>query len=163
MISAIMACDAAGGIGRHGSLPWPKNSEDLAYFKKTTANKTVIMGSATWQAEGMPKPLPKRTNVVVTHDPKKHPGAHYYISDSNNLTSNIKSFEDPGSMDEVFVIGGANLIHQVLHSLDRFYLTRIPGEYKCDTFLDLHKIEKLFHRTIVEKGSEATYEVWYKK
>ena len=163
MLSAILACDAAGGIGRHGSLPWPKKSEDLAYFKKTTANKTVIMGSETWQSPSMPKPLPKRTNVVVTHNPNKHLGAHYYAPfEHQSLIDSIKSFEDPRGIDEVFVIGGANLIQQLLPELDRFYLTRISGEYNCDTFLDLEQIKKLFHKTIIEKGTEASYEVWYR-
>jgi dihydrofolate reductase len=44
MINAILACDDKGGIGKNGTLPWPKQSEDLAYFKRMTDAQTVVMG-----------------------------------------------------------------------------------------------------------------------
>ena len=39
-----MAVDDKGGISRDGSMPWPKNSSDLKWFKKNTLNAVVIMG-----------------------------------------------------------------------------------------------------------------------
>jgi len=65
-MKAILACEKNGGIGHRGSMPWPKQDKDLARFKELTLNKTIIMGSGTWEATGMPKPLPNRTNVVVS-------------------------------------------------------------------------------------------------
>ena len=49
MFKAIMAVDDKGGISRDGSMPWPKNSSDLKWFKKNTLNAIVIMGRATWE------------------------------------------------------------------------------------------------------------------
>ena len=164
MISAILACDDKGGIGKDGTLPWPKNQEDLAYFKRMTDGKTVVMGSSTWQSSGMPKPLPNRRNVVVTLSPVQHPGADDYIPYSgSSLTDSIQRLKDWRGIEPVFIIGGARLIEEVLFIIDSFYLTRIPGDYHCDTFLPLAKIESQFHRTVVEKGKEATYETWYKR
>ena len=38
MIKAIMAIDDLGGISKDGTMPWPKNSSDLQWFKKNTIN-----------------------------------------------------------------------------------------------------------------------------
>jgi len=164
MINAILACDDRGGIGKNGMLPWPKCEEDLAFFKKMTEGKTVIMGSSTWQSKGMPKPLPNRRNVVVTTEPEKHPGADDYIPYQNmNMVDSINSLKDWRGIDPVFIIGGAKLIKEVFLIIDKFYLTRIPGDYDCDTFLPLDRIESTFHRTVVSKGKEAVFETWYRR
>jgi dihydrofolate reductase len=47
--------------------------------------------------------------------------------------------------------------------IDRFYLSRIPGNYDCDTLLPMEDIETYFHKTIVAKGQQATYETWYRR
>ena len=164
MINAILACDDRGGIGKDGTLPWPKNHEDLNYFKRMTDGKTVIMGSATWQSKGMPKPLPNRHNVVVTLSPEQHPGADDYVpSKGKNLTESIREYESWHGLETVWIIGGAKLINEIFLVIDRFYLSRIPGDYDCDTFLPLERIESAFHRTVVSKGEQATYETWYRK
>ena len=36
MIKAIMAIDEKGGISKGQSMPWPKNSIDLKWFKENT-------------------------------------------------------------------------------------------------------------------------------
>ena len=63
MLSMIFACDENGAIGKNGDLPW-RQSSDLQHFKRTTLNKTVVMGRKTWESLG--KPLPNRRNVVMT-------------------------------------------------------------------------------------------------
>ena len=54
MIKAIMAADDEGGISKGSSMPWPKNSNDLKWFKKNTENQIVVMGSKTWEDPFMP-------------------------------------------------------------------------------------------------------------
>ena len=43
MIKAIFAMDEGGGIGKDGTLPWPKNDKDLRWFKTNTTNTTVVL------------------------------------------------------------------------------------------------------------------------
>ena len=43
MIKAILACDEEGGVSKKGTIPWPKNSKDLGWFKKNTTNNVVVM------------------------------------------------------------------------------------------------------------------------
>jgi len=63
MLSMIFACDEQGAIGKEGDLPW-RQSSDLQFFKRTTLNKTVVMGRKTWDSLG--RALPKRRNIVMT-------------------------------------------------------------------------------------------------
>ena len=57
MIKAIMATDDKGGVSKGKSMPWPKNSNDLQWFKKNTLNQVVIMGRLTWEDPLIPTPL----------------------------------------------------------------------------------------------------------
>jgi len=47
MIKAILACDDVGGVSKAGTIPWPKNSKDLKWFKDNTVGNIVVMGSTT--------------------------------------------------------------------------------------------------------------------
>ena len=67
MLKAIMAVDDNGGVSRSGSMPWPKNSNDLKWFKKNTINNLVIMGKLTWLDPKMPTPLKNRINILITN------------------------------------------------------------------------------------------------
>ncbi len=81
MIKAIMAVDEKGGISKGQSMPWPKNSTDLKWFKENTLNNIVIMGRKTWEDPFMPTPLKSRINVLVTNKNKElFTGADYYFS-----------------------------------------------------------------------------------
>lgn len=65
----IYARAANGVIGKDGTLPWHL-PEDLAHFKRTTLGCPVIMGRKTWDSlPGRFKPLPGRTNIVITRQP----------------------------------------------------------------------------------------------
>jgi len=161
MIKAILACDDTGGVSKDGTLPWPNNSTDLKWFKENTAGHVVIMGSTTWDDPHMPRPLPRRKNILVTTRKDDYPGADGYIK--GELTSSIaKIAEDhPGII--TWVIGGPNIIEQTLGVIDEFYISRIPGEYDCDTHLPLKKIESLFEIVHIEKHPEVTFEIWKKR
>ncbi|MCL4165902.1 UNVERIFIED_CONTAM: hypothetical protein GTU68_031346, partial [Idotea baltica] len=64
-LSAIVATDRKGTIGKDGDIPWYLPA-DLQFFKRTTLGHPVIMGRKTFASIG--RPLPKRTNVVLTRD-----------------------------------------------------------------------------------------------
>ena len=161
MIKAILACDDYGGVSKKGTLPWPHNSTDLKWFKENTAGHVIVMGSTTWEDPGMPRPLPKRTNVLATTRPAEYLGADKYISGDLNKSVMRLSEEYPDLI--TWVIGGPNIIEQTLGVIDEFYLSRIPGAYACDTFLPLKKIESLFERTWLEDHGAVTFEIWKKR
>ena len=108
MIRAILACDEEGGVGKDGNMPWPHNSADLQWFKENTAGHAVVMGSSTWESSQIPKPLPKRINVLVTSRKEDYPGAHFYIN--GDLKHNIGVYADDNPGLITWIIGGANII-----------------------------------------------------
>jgi len=160
LIKAILACDDHGGVSKDGKLPWPHNPKDLKWFKDNTAGHVVVMGSTTWDAPDMPTPLPKRTNVLITSRKEDYSGADAYIS--GDLIKEIKELEDtcPGLI--IWIIGGPNIIEQTLGIIDEFYISRIPGTYECDTFLQIGKIRSLFKKTWEEKNDLVKFEIWKK-
>ena len=91
MIKAILACDEEGGVSKKGTIPWPKNSKDLGWFKKNTTNNVVVMGSKTWVDPLMPWPLPNRVNVLATTKKNNFPGADKYIK--GNLCKEVETLK----------------------------------------------------------------------
>ena len=145
MIKAILACDRNGGIGKNGTLPWPHFSEDFAHFKRETTGFAVVMGSTTWKDPDMPKPMPLRINVVVSRNPTEDmfAKAHHIIRGQDIAKQIIKLRDSHLEVGmQVFIIGGKHLIEQCYDIIDEWFLTLIPGEYDCDTHLDLDYIRK---------------------
>lgn len=138
MIRAILAHDSQYGIGKNGDLPWPKNSEDLKWFKESTSDSTVVMGRSTW--ESLPfKPLPNRHNVVVSSKMKVQYGVEIIRPDIYKSRMNIMS-----QHEDVWIIGGAQLLESSLDIIDELWLNNVGGEYDCDVFLPYRKIESIF-------------------
>jgi dihydrofolate reductase len=161
MIKAILACDDYGGVSKNGTLPWPHNSTDLKWFKDNTAGHIVVMGSTTWDDPHMPRPLPKRTNVLVTTRKDDYPGADMYLT--GDLNNELKHLEYANEGVITWVIGGPNIVEQTLGVIDEFYISRIPGAYACDTFLPLKKIESLFECTWKEDHGDVEFQIWKKR
>ena len=123
MISIIVAVAANGVIGDNNSLLW-HISEDLRNFKRITSGHPVIMGRKTFESLG--RPLPNRTNVVVSRTATAIDGCRVAAS----LDEAIAMF----SADvEAFIIGGAQMYAQALDAADKIYITRVGRDYEGDT------------------------------
>lgn len=110
-------------IGVNNALPW-RLPEDLKYFRRLTTGHHVIMGRRNYESIG--KPLPERTNIVVTHNPDyAAPGCHV-------VHSIIDALQLAKDDTEVFIIGGAQLYRQTLDRADRMYLTLIHADITGD-------------------------------
>jgi len=110
-------------IGRDNQLPW-RLSADLRHFKALTMGKPVIMGRNTHESIG--KPLPGRSNIVVTRDP------HYRAPGCQVVHSLEQALQAAAGHAEVMVIGGAELYRQTLQRADRLYLTLVKAEVQGD-------------------------------
>ena len=131
MIKAIMAVDEKGGISRGKSMPWPKNSIDLNWFKQNTINNIVVMGRKTWEDPFMPTPLKSRINILITNrDKKLIQGADYYLS--GNVNEQINDVQSEHVDKDIFIIGGSEVINLTFNIIEQFYLTRIYGNYNCE-------------------------------
>jgi len=127
-INLIFARAANGVIGNHNTMPWHL-PEDLAHFKRLTQGWPVIMGRKTW--DSLPprfRPLPGRTNVVITRQPGWHePGAEPAAS----LTAALKLC---AKSEEIWIIGGAQIYAQAEPLAERIEITEIAGNFEGDAF-----------------------------
>jgi len=162
MIKAIMAVDEKGGISKGGSMPWPKNSHDLQWFKKNTLNQVVVMGSKTWEDPFMPSPLKHRLNILFTNkDNSCYPGADEYFK--GNISKEILKLQTKYLDKDIFIIGGSDIIKQSFELFKELYLTRIYGNYNCDKFIDINKIKNTMN--LIEKidcDETCHFEIWRK-
>jgi dihydrofolate reductase len=158
MIRAILACDDHWGIGRDGDLPWPHNSDDLKWFKANTTDSTVVMGKATWDSLPV-KPLPKRTNIVVTSSNSGVTGSFIYVS----FDKAEKFIVDQNRTDNIWIIGGAKLVDGLLHIIDEIWLSRIDGDYNCDTVLPKDRITDEFAINDMTVDETMTIEKWVRR
>src|SRR5665213_811112 len=118
-----------GVIGRDGALPW-RLASDMAHFKALTLGKPIIMGRKTW--DSLPrKPLPGRTNIVVTRDGAFR-GEGVKIAPGFDEAVETARAENP---TEIAVIGGAALFAAALPLSTRIELTEIEGDFEGDVFL----------------------------
>ena len=124
-ISLIVAMDENGLIGKDNALPWQLPG-DLAFFKRTTMGKPILMGRKTWDSLG--RPLPGRDNVVITRQEGfAVDGAIVFGS----LTAAIDAYTN---VPEIVVIGGAQIYVQALERVDRMYVTRVHAELQGDAW-----------------------------
>jgi len=143
MIRAILAADSEWGIGKNNSLPWPHNEDDQKWFKEMTQYHTIVMGRKTW--ESLPiKPLPNRENIVVTSIDK--------IKGCSTLSIDNPPFKfiyKLRKLNSVWIIGGAQLIKTLIREIDELYVSRIEGNWDCDSFLPCDVIEQRFSKVVI--------------
>ena len=132
MINALFAADQYGGIGLHGSLPWPHIKSDMAHFYQLTKGHVVVMGRRTWDDAKLPKPLEGRTVYVATNTP-----VYQAATIRGNIADEVLKLEARHPDQIVWVVGGAEIIEQCDGIFDRLYLTHIKGSYKIDTRVNL--------------------------
>ena len=162
MIKGIMAVDEKGGISKGKSMPWPKNSIDLKWFKENTINNIVVMGRKTWEDPFMPTPLKSRINVLITNKNKELiEGADYYLS--GNVNNEIQNIQSEYINKDIFIIGGSEIIKLTFNLIEQFYLTRIYGNYNCEKFIDVSLIENNLNMIKkIDGDSTCHFEIWEK-
>lgn len=123
MISIIVAIAENGVIGDKNDLLW-NIKEDMRRFRTTTMGHPVVMGRKTFESIG--RPLPKRTNVVITRGDSEFEGCLV----AHSIEEAVKMFSPD---EEVFIIGGAQIYKQALPLADKLYLTVVHRNYEGDT------------------------------
>nr|WP_275441487.1 type 3 dihydrofolate reductase [Psychrobium sp. MM17-31] len=137
---AAMAQDRV--IGKDNKMPWHL-PEELAYFKKVTMGKPIVMGRNTFESIG--RPLPGRQNIVVSRNPD-------LVIDGVDVVNSVEqAIEAAQQCDELMIIGGAMLYEHMLPKADILYLTQIDLQAEGDAYFpdytqyDWEKSEVLQH------------------
>ena len=124
-LSIVVAMDEYRLIGKDNKLPWHLPA-DLAYFKKITTGKSIVMGRKTYDSIG--RPLPNRRNIVISRKSKTLITGCEVLSSIDEVLSITKD------EDEVMIIGGASLCEQLLPQVSRLYITKIEGKFDGDVY-----------------------------
>ncbi|CDG22638.1 Dihydrofolate reductase [Xenorhabdus poinarii G6] len=123
MISLIAAMAMDRVIGMENAMPWALPG-DLAWFKRHTLGKPIVMGRVTYESIG--RPLPGRLNIVIS----SQPGRDDRVTWVNSVHA---ALEIVSAFEEVMVIGGGKIYEQFLPLANRIYLTHIDAEVIGDT------------------------------
>jgi dihydrofolate reductase len=114
-------------IGKNNALLW-RIPEDLARFKQITQGHPIIMGCKTFESIG--RPLPERTNIVLTLDPT---WTCEGVTPAHTLDEAV-SIASARDQTEIFIIGGGSVYAQTIARADRLYLTLVEDDAPGDTF-----------------------------
>ena len=121
-VAMIAAVAANGVIGRDGGIPW-KIPSDMAFFKRTTMGKPIVMGRKQFESVG--HPLPGRTNIVVTRQDGYQPDGVIVIDDLDAAIEHAKTIAETDGVDEAMIIGGGEIYAQGMRFADRLYISHI--------------------------------------
>ena len=127
IISAIAAMSKNRVIGKDNKIPWHLPT-DLKYFKRTTLHHHIILGRKCYESIG--RPLPKRTNIIVTRNKK-------YEAEGCVIVGSIEEalkYARNRKASEVFIAGGGQIYEQSMDLWDKLYLTEVALEVEGDVY-----------------------------
>jgi dihydrofolate reductase len=119
-----------GVIGRDNALPF-RQSSDLKRFKALTLGKPVLMGRKTYLSIG--KPLPGRTNIVVSRNPDFAPEGVVVARSLDSALAAARDKARQSGSGEIVVIGGTDIFMQTMPLADRMEITHVRARPAGDT------------------------------
>jgi dihydrofolate reductase len=126
----VVAVAENGVIGSHGAIPWRLKS-DIQRFKALTLNKPVVMGRKTFASIG--RPLPRRTNIVVTRDPDFRAAGVVVANSFADARAIARGDALRRFATEIAIIGGAEIYAQWMACADRLEITEVHARPDGDT------------------------------
>ena len=130
ILSMIVATADNNIIGKDNDMPWHLPA-DLAYFKKVTLGKPIIMGRKTYESIG--RPLPGRRNIVISRDKSYAASGIDTVTSVDQALALVDGSEGGDAVEEIMVIGGGAIYKHCLAKADRLYVTHIKADIAGDT------------------------------
>lgn len=122
LIAMIAGVARNNVIGADGGIPWTIPS-DMAFFRRTTMGKPIVMGRKQYETVG--RPLPGRTNIVVTRQAGYAPEGVLVVSSLDAALEMARNIAGRDGVDEVMVIGGGDIYAQGMPLSDRLYISHV--------------------------------------
>ncbi len=126
---AIAAVDSNWAIGLKNRL-LASIPEDMKFFRETTTGKVVVMGRKTLESFPGGRPLPKRTNIVLTRDKDFSAKGAIVVHDMDELHEELKKYPS----GDVYVIGGESIYRQLIDECDTAHITKINYSFEADAW-----------------------------
>jgi dihydrofolate reductase len=125
LVAMIAAVAGNGVIGTGGKIPW-RIPSDMAFFKRTTMGKPIVMGRK--QFESMGRPLAGRTNLVVSRQAGYQPDGVIVIDDLDAAIDHAVAIAEADGEGEAMIIGGGEIYAQAMARADRLYISHVALE-----------------------------------
>jgi len=119
----VAAVAENGVIGQGGAMPWRLQS-DMQHFRQCTWGRPVVVGRRTYESFAR-KPLPGRTNIVVSRDRGFSAAGALVASSLDAALEAARGDALRRGVGEIMVAGGADIYAQVMPAADRLIVTRI--------------------------------------
>ena len=149
MIRVIVAVDKNWAIGKDGKL-LNNIPDDQRFFRQTTTNQVVIMGRKTLESLPGGKPLPNRTNVILTRNEDfRDPD----VLVAHSVQEALDLAQEKGA--DIYIAGGSEIYDQMLDYCDEAYVTFIDYAYQADTHFP--NLDKMADWVLVAESEEQTH------
>lgn len=143
-ISLIAAIGENRELGKDNKLLWDI-PEDLKRFREKTSGHTIIMGRKTFESIG--RPLPNRTNIVVTRDVNYEQKGVIIVHSLEEAFRQVQNKEE-----EIFIIGGGQIFEQSIGLADKLYLTIVHKKFDADAFFPDYS---MFKKVVFKQEGES--------
>ena len=130
-VAMIVAVGSNGVIGSQGGIPWRLPS-DFAHFKRTTLGKPLIMGRKTFESIG--RPLPGRTNIIVTRRRDYRPEGAVVVSSLAEALEKARRVAVADGATEVMIGGGGEIYREAMPQAERLYVTHVEAAPEGDAY-----------------------------
>lgn len=136
----VIAIAENGVIGAGNAIPWRLKS-DMARFKALTIGKPVIMGRKTFESLPRRRPLPGRTNIVITRDADYRAAGAIVTTSAADAGAVAVGDALRRSAAEIAVIGGAEIYRQWLDRADRLEITEVHARPDGDAHFTIDRTQ----------------------
>lgn len=157
----IAAAAENNALGKDNDLLWHL-PDDFKRFKRLTTGHKIIMGRKTY--ESFPKPLPNRTNIIITRD------KNYKVNFENCIVvHSLETALDLVKDEDAFIIGGGEIYNQGEVFSNTIELTRVHGSFEADTFFpeindaDWELVSEEYHSKDEKHNYAFTYLTYTKR
>lgn len=150
IVAAVVAIGKNRELGKEGKLLW-HIPDDLKRFKALTLGHPIIMGRKTFESivGYLGKPLPGRTNIVVTRDPSWRYEGVLIAASIEEALEKAKALD----AEEVHIGGGQQIYEQALPFIDKLYLTLVEDDKDADAFFPPYENE--FTKVTFDEAHES--------
>ena len=149
-MNLIVAADKNWGIGKNNAL-LVQIPNDMKMFRKMTTGKVVVVGRKTLESFPGGRPLPDRTNIVLTRDPDYRAKGAVLVHSPGELLDELKKYNE----DDVFVIGGEAVYRLMLPYCKVAHVTKIDHAFEADTYFP--NLDELPQWKATDMSEEQTY------
>lgn len=149
-MNAIVAVDKNWGIGANNKL-LVSIPADMKFFRQETTGKVVVMGRKTLETFPNKRPLPNRTNIVITRDKNYQAAGAIIVHNIEQLMEELKKYEE----EQIYVIGGGKVYEELLPYCNMVHVTKIDYAYEADTYFP--NLDEKPEWQITQSSGEQTY------